>query len=74
MTKRAATNAMEVGFGTEIRKGGLSKNKITDITRGVFHPIEISDQMEKDIKRNFPDRFSEYRTVMKTKKKQVVEQ
>ncbi len=72
MKKRDIEDAMEVGFGTEIRKGGLSKNRIDDIARGVFYPIEISDAMDKDVSANFPDRYKEYQKVLKTKKKQAV--
>ena len=74
MKSRAAMNAMETGFGTEILKGGLGKNQIDDIVRGVFYPIEISDNVEKDLGSTPHGRelLKEYRAVRKTKKKQIL--
>ena len=72
MSKKEAVKAMEVGFGTEIRKGGLSKNSIQNIIRGKFFPIQISDQMEKEARRN--GRWEEYRSVMREAEKRYVNQ
>jgi hypothetical protein len=73
MSKKDARQAMEIGFGTEIRKGGLSKNKIENIIRGKFFPVEISDQMEKEIRRNFPERWQEYRAALRAAEKRYIE-
>jgi len=60
MSPQAARQAMQVGFGTEIRKGGLSANKITNIVSGNYRRLEVSDTVERDTRRNQPDRWQVY--------------
>jgi hypothetical protein len=70
MKKQEAIKAMEIGFGTEIMKGGLGKNSIQNIIRGKFFPIQISDQMEKQARAN--GTYDEYRSVMREAEKRYV--
>lgn len=60
MKKQEARNAMQVGFGTELRKGGLPNETINDIVTGHYRRLEASGLAEKDIQRTDRARFDEY--------------
>ena len=60
MDEAAAVEAMEIGFGTEIQKGGLGKNKIDDVIEGTYLPIELSDKMIEGADEYHPERLEEY--------------
>ena len=52
MKKPDARKAMQIGFGSEILKGGLSKDTISEIMTGRFSRVEISDKMKKQAQKN----------------------
>ena len=48
MTKQEAKKVMQIGFGSEIRKGGLSKTVIQEIVSGNYRQFTPSDQLLKE--------------------------
>lgn len=73
MSKREAIKAMQIGWGTEMIKGGLGKDTIINVTKGKFTPIEISAPAEAELRKNFPDRWREYRDVLRAAEKRYIE-
>ena len=60
MDEDVAEEAMEIGFGTEIMKGGLSQHKIGDIIDGEWEPIKISKKKAEEAGEYHPERLEEY--------------
>ena len=61
MTKQEAKKVMQIGFGSEIRKGGLSKTVIQEIVSGNYRQFTPSDQLLKETARGpYRERIPEF--------------
>ena len=64
MKKPDVIKAMQIGFGSEIIKGGLDKDTLRSILSGQYQRLKLSKRMEMDAMRSHPERLKEYREAM----------
>jgi hypothetical protein len=60
LTPAQARTAMEIGFGTQIKKTGLSQKDLSDIEHGRYHRYEPSKPSLDEARRLHPDRYQAY--------------
>jgi hypothetical protein len=60
MSEDEARKLMREGFGTDVRKGGMTTRQISAIVNNNYRAFQISKPLRKEMQRYHPERIEEY--------------